>query len=126
MGSAEILVRVDRHVVHAHFVVKVGAGGSTRLAHVANDLSARNMLARYHRDCGEMTVDGIEIVPVIENNFSAIAVSHRSIDDVALRRCAHRGAIGRINIDAGVERAFAVEWIFTFAEAGSYAAFNGP
>ena len=39
IGGAQILVRIHRNIVDAHFIVKVWSSGAARLAHIANDLT---------------------------------------------------------------------------------------
>src|SRR4051794_23855270 len=46
VAGAQILVRIHRDHVHAHLVMQVRAGCASGLAHVADDLAARDMLAR--------------------------------------------------------------------------------
>src|ERR1022692_4508239 len=83
-GGAQVLVRVDRHVVDAHFVVKVGSGGAAGLADVADDLAAGDVLAGEDDHAGEVSVDGVDAVAVVDGDFAAVPVFHGGQGDEAV------------------------------------------
>src|SRR5579859_2169443 len=49
-GGAQILGRVHRSVVDAHFIVQMRAGAAAGESYVADHVAAAHMLARRHRE----------------------------------------------------------------------------
>src|ERR1700679_1127946 len=84
------------------------------------------MLAFYHGNGGEMSVESFKTMAVIDGDLAPVACAETSLVDVTVRSSTHGCAVRRCNIDAGVECAFTIERILALAEAGSHAAFNGP
>lgn len=119
-------MRIDGHRMNAHFIVEVGAGGASRLTDVADDLAAGDVLAGNHDHGGEMSIDGMHVVTVVDDDLTAVTVLHGSAYNKSIGGGAHRRAIRSGDIDAGVEGAFPVDRIIALAEAGGYAAFKRP
>jgi hypothetical protein len=109
VGGAQILVRIDRHIVHADFIVKVRPGGAARLAHVADDLAANHMLA------GNTAMRKDARRPSSRRGRDRELLRGRSLRPCAASLTsavggrAHRRAVRRVDVDAGVECAFAVD-----------------
>ena len=115
-------MRIDRHVVHEDFVMQIRTGGSARLAQIADDLAASHMLSGYNCKRGKVCVESGYFVAVIEQHFAAVSVAHVGFSNVSVGGGAHRRAIRRVDVDAGMECALAVDGIFALTEAGSYTA----
>src|SRR5580698_10745534 len=73
-----------------------------------------------------MAVDGENIVAMVEHHFAAVACAHGRAGNIAVAGGAHGCAVGRVNIEAGVESAFAVDRILALAKAGSDGPLNRP
>src|SRR5579859_2280685 len=81
VGHAEILVRIDRDVVDAYFIVKMRPGSAAGLADVADDLPADNVLSGDDGDGRKMAVYGLNIVAVIQDHFAAVACAHGCVQN---------------------------------------------
>ena len=68
----QIFMRVDGHLVDAHFIVKVGTCSATGLANVADDLPTLDTLTGNDRDGGEMPVERNQIVTMVEDDLPSI------------------------------------------------------
>src|ERR1017187_9780173 len=84
------------------------------------------MLADYNIYGGKMSVESEHIVAMVEHDLAAVSGIHVSYGHVAIGSGTHRRADGRVNIDALVEGAFAVDRILTLTEAGAHAALQRP
>src|SRR5258705_12625640 len=103
--------------------MKVGAGGASAEADVAEYIAAVEVLACGDTEAGQVSVAGGDSVAVIHRDGAAVA---------AQEICKRYGAIGGGqngltyrggNIHAGVECAFTVEWVDAFAECAGNLAF---
>jgi hypothetical protein len=79
-------------------------------------------------DCysGKMSVESDYVVAMVEHDLAAVSGVHAGYGHVAISRCAHLRAEGRINVDALMKSTFAVEWIYALAKALSHAALQRP
>src|SRR5450631_1685422 len=102
-GGAQVLVRVDGHVVDAHFVVEVGAGGAAGLADIADDLAAGDVLAGEDNHAGKMAVYGVYAVAVVDRDFAAVAILLGGLGDEAVAGSADESSSWCRDVDAGVE-----------------------
>src|SRR5690348_2050845 len=73
-----------------------------------------------------MSVAGGDAVAVINLNETAIAFHHLGVGYDAIGGGDDRMAVIRRDINAAVERALTVEWIFAFAEGTGDDAFDRP
>src|ERR1700739_493245 len=71
--NAEILIGVDRDVVDANFVVKMGTGGAAALADIADHVAAVHALSRGHGEAGKMAIAGADPVAMIDHDGFAVA-----------------------------------------------------
>jgi len=67
----------------------VRTGGAAGLAYVSDDLPACNVLAGHNGSRREVSVEGDEIVAMIEDYLPAISRAHVRIGYVAVACCAH-------------------------------------
>jgi len=123
---AKVLVRIHGRVVDADFVVKMGTGGASAEADVAEDIAAVDVLAGGYAEAGEVAVAGGDSVAVIHRDSAAIAS-----EEVCKRYCAVGGGQNGLtysggNVYAGVECAFTVEWINALTECAGNLAFDRP
>src|SRR6201996_7506622 len=115
-GLAHVLVRIHRRVVDADLVVEVRTGGAAYAADVADDFAAVHILAGSDGKPGEMAIEGVDTVAVIEHDFLAVAAGGTGHQDGAVGRGADRLTHGSGDIDALVEGAFAIEGVLALAE----------
>src|ERR1700757_5313679 len=73
-----------------------------------------------------MSVAGIDPMAVLKHDRPSVATHKVSESHRAIRRSDHRLPNHRRDIDAGMEGAFSVERIRTFAKRSGYLAFHGP
>jgi hypothetical protein len=73
VGSAQILMRIHRHVVYAHLVMEVGASSPARLSDIANHLAARYVLSRHYSNFGKVTIYRPQVMAMVEDDLFAIA-----------------------------------------------------
>ncbi len=64
-SHAEILVGIDRSVVDADFVVKMGTGGASAGADIGDGVATVNMLSGCDCEAGKVAVAGGDAVAVI-------------------------------------------------------------
>src|SRR5690349_13269825 len=112
----DVLERIDRVVVHAHFIVKVRTGGAAGGTDVADDVAAFHVLAGADGEAGEVAVARRVAVAVRDVDDVAVAVGPLRLDDDAVRGRAHRSADGRGDVDGVVLAGFTGEGIGTTAE----------
>src|SRR5258707_12702377 len=104
----QILVRIDRRVANADLVVQVRACGAAAVPDVADHLAADYGLACNHSKAGHMSVDGFNAAAVVDDHLAAVTVGHLGFLHCAVACSADGNAVGRGDIDAAVELAFAV------------------
>src|SRR5271166_2266957 len=73
-----------------------------------------------------MPVNCHYVMAVIDDNLAAVPGVHGGFGHSAVGGGAHRRTGGRVNVDAGVEGAFAVDWVLALAETGADAALKRP
>ena len=122
----QVLGRIHRRIVDADLIVQVRTGTVARRTHIAEDVTAANVLAGDDRKPGEMSVEGLHPVAVIDNYFASIPGSHAGLDDGAISGCAYRIAFVGRNIDSGMEGAFSIERIHPGAEGTGYDSLYRP
>jgi len=79
------------------------------MPHVADYLAADDMLPGQSHDRHQVPIDGMHIVPVIDDDLLAITAAHIEIRYVAVACGANRRAIWSRDINAGMKGAFPVE-----------------
>src|ERR1019366_5910898 len=126
VGVAQIFMRIYRNLMHAHLIVQVGTRGAARLADIADNLAANHMLPRDYRNRGKMPVDSGNVVPVVDNDFPAIAADRCRRGHVAVSRGTHRRTVRRVDVDTGMKSALSIKRILPRAEAGADPAFQRP
>src|SRR5277367_2873404 len=122
----QILGRIHRGIVDPDLVVQVRTGTVTRRADIAEDVAAANVLTGDDRKPGEMGVEGLHPVPVIDNYLASIPRSHAGLDHSAVSRCAYGIAFAGRNVDSGMEGALPIEGIQTGAEGTGYDSLHRP
>src|SRR6266404_8049571 len=83
---AKVLIRIDGRVVDSDFVVKVGAGGASAEADIAENVAAVYVLAGGNTEAGQVSVASSDSVAVIHRYGAAVA---------SQEICKGYGAIGR-------------------------------
>src|ERR1700760_2800505 len=125
-GLAHVLVRIHRRVVDADLVVEVRAGGTAYAADVADDFAAVHILAGGDGESGEMAIESMDAVAVIEDDFLTVAAGGTCHQDGAVGRGADWLTHSSGDIDALVEGAFAIEGVLALAEGAGDGAFDRP
>src|SRR6056297_1945472 len=64
---------VDGLAVHADFVVQMGAGGPSCVAHITNSISARDPLTGLHADSRHMGIAGLDAEGMVDLHEATIA-----------------------------------------------------
>ena len=72
IGGAQILVRIDRCVVDADFVVQVRPSATAGIADVADGIAAMNVLTGEYRDALHVPVAGANAMAVIEDDGASV------------------------------------------------------
>src|SRR5580658_10337407 len=125
-GHAEILVGIDRGVVDADFVMKVGTSGASTGANVADRVATMNLLSGCDCEAGKVAVACGDAVAMIYHDRLAVSAQEVREGDHAIGGRDHRLAVGAANIHATVKCAFSVERVNALSEAGRDLAFNRP
>ncbi len=125
-SHAEILVGIDRSVVDADFVVKMGTGGASAGADIGDGVATVNMLSGCDCEAGKVAVAGGDAVAVIHHDGLAVSALEICEGDHAIGGRDDRVAIRAADIHPAVKRAFTVEWVNALAEAGRDLAFDRP
>src|SRR5208283_313060 len=112
-----IMPRIDRGVVHAHFIMNVGSGGATANPGVADDFATLDAGSGDDGVRGEMRIPGSDAKAVIDDNHATITGVLSRIEDHTVSGNVHGRTVVRADIHAGVERTFTREGIQAFAEA---------
>src|SRR3954468_18391377 len=100
-------------------------GRAARRADAANDLSDADRLADFHLDCREMCVARRKAIAVIDLDHLAVtAVPAGRRDGTGSSRAGGLAGIGA-DVDTGVHRRPAHEWVLTHPEAGGPFQFAG-
>src|ERR1700722_232876 len=122
----QILGRIHRGIVDPDLIVKVRTGTVTRRADISEDVAAPNVLAGDDREPGEMGVEGLHPVPVIDNYLASIPGSQAGLDHGAVSRCAYGVAFVGRNVDSGMEGSFPIEGIHTGTKGTGYDSLHRP
>ena len=91
--NTEILVRIYWGIVDADFVVKMGSGGASALAYIADDVSAVYALASRHGVTGKVSVAGADPVSVINHDGLAVAAHDITEGHDSVGGCNNLGAV---------------------------------
>src|ERR1051326_468473 len=124
--DAQVLVRIDRSVVDANFVVEVRTGRAAALADIADHVAAIHSLSSCDRIAGKVAVPGADAIAVVDDDGLAVAAHHLGDRHDAIRRGNNPGAVAAADIHAAMECAFPVERVNALAEAAGDLAFDGP
>jgi hypothetical protein len=116
----QILRGINRGIVNADLVMQVRTGAVARRAHIAQDVTAANVLSCDDRESRKMSVQGFHAVAVIEHDFASIPAAHTGLEDGAVRRRANRIALAGGDVDPGMECAFSIKRIQAGAERTGY------
>src|ERR1700722_16921567 len=99
----QILGRIHRGIVDPDLIVKGRTGTVTRRADISENVAAPNVLAGDDREPGEMGIEGLHPVPVIDYYLASIPGSHAGLDHGAVSRRANSIAFAGRNVDSGME-----------------------
>src|ERR1700733_5952727 len=124
--DAEVLVRIDRGIVDANFVMEVWTRGATTGADKSDDIAAVNALTRGDGESGKMPIASADSVAVIDHDRLAVAAHDVGEGEDAVGGSHDRSAIAAADIYAAVECAFPVERVNALAKACGDLAFDGP
>src|SRR6476620_11831716 len=116
VGHAQILVRIHRDVVDAHFVVKMWAGAASAVANVADGVAAVHMLSGINREALHVSIASGDAVAVVKNDRASVSAHEVGELDDTLSGRHDWLPVNRADIHTRVERAFTVERINAFAE----------
>src|SRR6266704_4450485 len=108
--------RIDRRVVHAHFIVHVRSSRTAADAAIANHLAALDSRTRDGRKRRKMRVPGGDPEAMIDHDYASVAGVILGTDHNAVSGHVHRRSIIRSHIHARVERAFTAERIEALAK----------
>src|SRR6185437_12494077 len=103
LACLQKLFRVLGHAVDQHLVVEMRAGAAPRAAELAHHLMHRHHLATRHERFVEMAEAGDDTVAVIDLDDLAIGTFRPGKDHPARRGAVDRRAIGRDEVEPGVE-----------------------
>src|SRR5262249_46455811 len=116
VGHAQILVGIHRDIVDADFVVEVRTGAASAVADVADGVTAVNMLSGEYCETLQVSVAGCDSVTVVDHDGATIPAHEIGEFNYALGWSNDRLPEDRTNVNSGMEGAFSVERINTFAE----------
>src|SRR5712691_518091 len=108
-GEAEIAPGIDRCAVDAHLVVDMWPGDAPADAHVADHLAALHALTRLSPEAGKVSVPGGDAKAVVHDHQPAVSGPGLDRRHHPLGARAHRIAVLRGDVHAGVECAFTAE-----------------
>ena len=112
---------VEGVVVFSHFVMQVTAGGSPRISHIANELSAFDFLSGPHCKFAEVSVQRGISVAMIDDDVVAIAPWFGFyLGDGACGGGVYFGACGGGEIHAGVKGGGVVKGIAAIPKSGGH------
>src|SRR6202789_4442935 len=122
----QILGRIYGGIVNPDLVVQVRAGAVSRRTDVAKDIPTTDILSFSDREPGEVSVNGLDAVAVVDHHLAPVPVAHPSLQDRAVRRRTNRLAFAGRDINSGVECAFAIKGIQPRAEGAGYDPLHRP
>ena len=122
----QILGRIDGGIVNPDLVVQVGPGTVTRRAYVTQDVAAANVLSGNDREPGEMGVQSLNPVAVIENYLASVSRPHAGLDYSPVSRRANGFAYAGGNVDSSMEGPLPIKRIQTGAEGTGYDSLHRP
>src|SRR6478672_13743652 len=117
-AGAQEFLRVDRFAVDPGLVVQMRTGRPAGRSDRADDLADFDQIADLHADLGQMAVAGRQAVAVVNFHHAAIAAGPARGHHFAVRGRPHRIAGCRAEIETGMHRWAAEEWIVADPEAG--------
>src|SRR6056297_3950703 len=94
---------VDGLAVHADFVVQMGAGGPSCVAHITNSIPARDPLTRLHADSRHMGVASLDAEGMFDLDKAAVARQPAGMADNAVGRGIDRGAVRGREVGSGMQ-----------------------
>jgi hypothetical protein len=109
MGEVEEFLRVLRLAIDQHLVMHMRAGAAAGAAEEPDPLVRRHLLP--DRDGGpmEMGIEGFDAVAVVDLHRLAVIAAIAGEGDLSGGRGVDRRQIGRVEIEAGVDRGAMVE-----------------
>src|SRR5438270_5744064 len=126
VGSAQIFMRIDRSIVDAHFVVEVWSGAAAGIANIADGIAAMNAFSGEDRNALHMSIACSDAMAMVENYSASISAHESGKRHGGVRGGHDRLPNGRSNVNAGMECAFTVKRIDTFAKSCRNRAFHRP
>ena len=75
----QILGRINGRIVNPDLVVQVRTGAVSRRTDVAKDIPTAHILSFSDREPGEVSVNGLDAVAVVDHHFAPVPVAHPSL-----------------------------------------------
>src|ERR1700733_1052446 len=124
--KTKILIRINRRVVNANFVVEVWSCRSSAEADITDGIAPMDVLTGGDGEAGKMAVTGGDSVAVIDHEGLAVSAHEIGERDTAIGRGDDRVAIIAADIYAAVKCPLTVERIDALTKASRNLAFNRP
>src|SRR5205807_5663792 len=99
----QILIRIYRDTIDAHFVMKMWPRTAAALAHIADHITTVHFLALGDRIAGQVTVEGGDAASMIKDYGPTIAAYRVGIKDDSIGRGYDWLSKSRGDVNAAVE-----------------------